>query len=292
MANPLITTRPISCSLEEACDSLTRESSTVALWENILIEHMVRPNKELTLNSQQPVDDTLKKVDLMVRYYNEKDVATALFLIEAKRTKQTSYNIEQLENQLHDYTSFLFSAAGIAHNQLVVYGGVVYGPRIRIYRISKMTQPSKPIYVDMTPIWGGELYDQASYRDVRKSSDAHEVLNAFKEIASLANYALGTTATGTASIPSLNHASAPTLPSKFSASHHDQPSSSKPHLIPTAQNRVSLRKAIEKTGRAYYIYEASGSQSKPITEWVEGSSWTQVSPSGSSKYWVNSTKGI
>lgn len=85
-------------------------------------------------------------------------------------------------------------------NQTADAGQADYGPQIRIYRISKTTQPSKPVYVDMNPIWGGELYDQASYRGVRKFSDAHEILNAFKEIASSANYALGTTATGTTSI--------------------------------------------------------------------------------------------
>ena len=247
----------------------------------------MRPNKELTLNSQQPVDDTLKKVDLMVRYYNTVGLATALFLVEAKRSKQTPYSIEQLELQLHDYTSFLFSPEGVARNQLVVYGGVVYGPCIRIYRISKPTKLSKPVYVDMDPIWGGGQFEQEFYRDVRKSNDAQEILNASKEIASSANYALGTTATGIASIPSLNHASTP-----FGASILDRPSSSTSQLVPSEENKAILKRDIDQAGKAYYICSAPDNQFISFTEWVEDSSWKRVSPSKGSKYRVNSVRKV
>ena len=85
MTNPLTTTRPGIYALQDASNPAKRESHTIPFWENLLTEHMIRPNRELALNSQQPIDDTLKKVDLMVRYYDTLNTATALFLIDLLR---------------------------------------------------------------------------------------------------------------------------------------------------------------------------------------------------------------
>ena len=88
MTNLLTTTRPTICALRDASDPAKREQYTVSLWENLLTEHMIWPNQELALNSQQLINDTVKKVDLMVRYYDILNTATVLFLIECKRNKR------------------------------------------------------------------------------------------------------------------------------------------------------------------------------------------------------------
>ena len=294
MTNPLTTTRPIIYALQDASDPAKRESHTVPLWENLLTEHMIRPNREPALNSQQPIDDTLKKVDLMVRYYDTLNTATALFLIECKRNKQKQYNIKQLEEQLNKYLAYLFLEDGVARNQITVFGAVAFGSLIRIYRISLENSSTIQKYVDIRPIWGGKPYDMSCYKDVRVIADAHQILLSFKEIASLANYTLGTTSTGNPTrLPSLSSPTGklststqlPKITSLGSMVSNITQSTAGPSFLPTNENLVELEKHIDANKKAYYSWIMPGGDS--LTEWVVSSNWKEVTPPTRSSYFRN-----
>ena len=265
----------------------------------MLTEHMIRPNRELALNSQQPVDDTLKRVDLMVRYYDTLNTATALFLIECKRNKQMQYNIEQLEEQLNAYLAYLFLEDGVARNRITVFGAVAFGPLIRIYRISTKKSSAFKTYVDIIPIWGGKPYDVSCYKDVRITADAHQILQLFKEIASLANYTVGTTSTGNPTrLPSLSvppdklntSTMLPKITSLGSMVSNTTQSTAGPSFLPTNGNSVGLEKYIDANGNAYYSWTMPGGNN--LTEWVVSSNWKEVtSPTGLS-YFRNLDRGV
>ena len=299
MTNPLTTTRPIICALQDASDPAKRESHTVPLWENLLTEHMIRPNRELALNSQQPVDDTLKKVDLMVRYYDTLNTATALFLIECKRNQQMQYNIKQLEEQLNAYLAYLFLEDGVARNQITVFGAVAFGSLIRIYRISTKKSSAFKTYVDITPVWGGKPYDVSCYKDVRITADAHQILQSFKEIASLANYTVGTTSTGnpmrlpslSTPLDKLNTSSLlPKMTSLGSMVSNIPQSTVGPSFLPASGNLVELEQYIDANGNAYYSWTMPDGNN--LTEWVVSSNWKEVTPPTGKSYFRNLDKTV
>ena len=210
------------------------------------------------LYSQQPVDDSLMKVDLMVRYYNSSGKPTALFLLECKRNKQKKYNIEELEEQLNIYTAYLFTVKGVLRNQPIVYGGVAFGPLIRLYQIYQ-TPRHLGIMNEITPIWGGEPYDEKGYKDVHIPGDACEVLRAFQEIALLANHSIGMTPTGNSTrlsawtTPPYNNPqllpsqTQPRLPTSDNTCSRVGPS-----LTPTHQNIVQLEQHISEDGKVLH----------------------------------------
>ena len=299
MTNPLTTTRPIICALRDASDPAKRESHTVPLWENLLTEYMIRPNRELALNSQQPIDDTLKKVDLMVRYYDTLNTATALFLIECKRNKQKQYDIRQLEEQLNAYLAYLFLEDGVARNQITVYSAVAFGSLIRIYRISLENSSTIQKFVDIRPIWGGKPYDVSCYKDVRVIADAHQILLSFKEIASLGNYTLGTTSTGNPTrLPSLSSPTdklrtsiqLPKITSLGSMVSNIPQSTAGPSFLPTNGNLVGLEKHIDVNGKGYYSWTMPDGNN--LTEWVVSSNWKEVTPSTGLSYFRNLDRGV
>ncbi|KAI1917991.1 hypothetical protein LOZ61_000106 [Ophidiomyces ophidiicola] len=155
-----------------------RESATVPFWEDILNVYLTKDTK-LTVNSQQPLDDSTKAVDVVVRYF-EKGTFRNIFLLvlECKRANKKTAGLHELESQLLDFVCDFFGPDGSARRGLL-FGGVAFGPKIRLYRCQKRQQR----YVDVSPFWGGhnEVHEKY-YKDAANDRDAVEILEAFKEM--------------------------------------------------------------------------------------------------------------
>ena len=133
--------------------------------------------------------------------------------------------------------------------------------------------------------------------NVSKVEDAHEILKVFQEIASLANYALGTTLTGNANrLPSLSTPSGNTssLLPKLSArgiiaSNQLQPAAG-PSFQPTYKNLAALEKHMDVNGNAYYSWTMTNGGS--LRELVTSSEWKEVTPAGGAPYFRNLAKNV
>ncbi|KAI1982371.1 hypothetical protein LOZ53_000078 [Ophidiomyces ophidiicola] len=152
-----------------------RESATVPFWEDILNVYLTKDTK-LTVNSQQPLDDSTKAVDVVVRYWTFRNIF--LLVLECKRANKKTAGLHELESQLLDFVCDFFGPDGSARRGLL-FGGVAFGPKIRLYRCQKRQQR----YVDVSPFWGGhnEVHEKY-YKDAANDRDAVEILEAFKEM--------------------------------------------------------------------------------------------------------------
>ncbi|KAJ8059404.1 hypothetical protein OCU04_012351 [Sclerotinia nivalis] len=83
----LIKTRKLHGAYLEASDPKKRESATVPLWENILNYYMAID--DIAMNGQQPINNTTKAVDIIVRYYDNEFRFIILLIIECKRYNKT-----------------------------------------------------------------------------------------------------------------------------------------------------------------------------------------------------------
>ena len=135
------------------------------------------------------------------------------------------------------------------------------------------------------------------YKDVGKIEDAHEILKVFQEIASLANYALGTTSKGNANrLPSLSTPSAntssliPKLPARGAIVSNQSQSAAGPSFQPTYENLVALEKYMDVNGNAYYSWTMTNGGS--LRELVTSSEWKEVTPAGGAPYFRNLAKNV
>lgn len=166
----LINTRRLHGSYLEASDPRKRESATVPLWENILNDHLA--TNDIAVNGQQPVDDTTKAVDLMVRYYDNNFLPIILLMVECKRHNKKSRGIAEMEQQLHEYVADTFSPEGLAHRPKL-YGAVAFGTLIRAWTIQRTQVNPQKAYIDLIPYWGSHRSaDMGSYKDAGKAGDA------------------------------------------------------------------------------------------------------------------------
>ncbi|KMU72755.1 hypothetical protein DIZ76_011513 [Coccidioides immitis] len=82
-----------------ASDLKLRECATVPFWEDILNYYVA--DDGLAVNSQQPVDDTMKAVDVVVRYYEQATFHDIFLLVlECKRANKTRSGLQDLQDQL------------------------------------------------------------------------------------------------------------------------------------------------------------------------------------------------
>ena len=114
----------------------------------------------------------------MVQYYEQGTYANVLLLLlECKRRERNNSELQDLEQQLVDYVGYFFLDKGLDHRG-VVFGGVAFGPKIRLYQCHRPVAGTN--HVRMYPLWGeGNYVDERQYKDARVSEDAVDILNAF-----------------------------------------------------------------------------------------------------------------
>ena len=114
-----------------------------------------------------------------------------------------------------------------------------------------------------------------------------------KEIASLANYTLGTTSTGDPTrLPSLSSSKdnstsslLPKITSLGPIVSNTPQSTAGPSFLPTSENLVGLEKHIGANEKAYHSWIMPGGDN--LTEWVVSSNWKEVTPPTGPSYFRN-----
>ncbi|KAF7860457.1 hypothetical protein EAF04_008583 [Stromatinia cepivora] len=241
----LIKTRKLHGAYLDASDPKKRESATVPLWENILNYYIA--TDDIAVNGQQPVDDTTKAVDIMVRYYDNEFRPIILLMVECKRHSRTPRSVQEMEEQLYNYVGDSFLPEGLAHRPKL-YGAVAFGTKIRAWTVELNGN-----YCDLSPYWGSiESADMGSYKDAGEATDATEIYNFFAEAKREAQNAL-TGPQATSAIPQASHTPIATSSRQLAPSLAD----SSARLAPVASSSHTQSSISANPTRAWYYTDAT-----------------------------------
>ncbi|KAM3066215.1 hypothetical protein ACMFMG_012119 [Clarireedia jacksonii] len=253
----LITTHALYGAYLQASNPQLRESATVPLWEDILNSEF-KQYDNIVVNSQQPLDDTTRSADLVVRSYDQEFKPVLLLVVECKRHSRTPREIDEMELQLQHYIQDYFTEFGKAQGQTVVYGAVAFGTKIRAWRFFCVS--STEFNADALMGGSGDIADINSYRDPYVPAEANQI-RAFLGLVKDSKF----TSTPTPQMPYTT--------SLFSSNMSTN--------VPSSANTISVNHSQEIIGPTtdhYYVFEqiyhwyAQGYitrlQGRPTNQWV------------------------
>ena len=193
----LINNEALVQTYKEASDSSKVEAFTTPFWENFLNIHLAsRYVGKLVVNSQQPVDETQKRVDLVLKAHNSGRPVIHV-VCECKRRKQVQNQLVALEEQLDDYGLFLNDLDGGLDSSNPFYGLACYGTEARLF---KYMQIAGEKHTTLDAMWGApnKKGDKAGYKDPGKMADV-KAFEAFFQMVFASAGLLPTSPTGSVS---------------------------------------------------------------------------------------------
>ncbi|ESZ94034.1 hypothetical protein SBOR_5560 [Sclerotinia borealis F-4128] len=177
--NGLITTYALYSAYLQASKPELRETATVPLWEDIL-NNEFKQYDNIVVNSQQPLDDSTRSADVVVRSYDQEFKPISFLIMECKRYSRTHRDIDEMELQLELYVQNYFSEFGKSEGRTGVFGAVAFGTKIRAWRFTCET----PTSFVAIPLMDGKtgIADLESYRDPYIPAEANQIREFLKMV--------------------------------------------------------------------------------------------------------------